>query len=282
MKLTHIANVGFFWIFFLNAARCNEQLTSMSNRLDSSDVTVRRSAAKELAVKNPEKLGNDALPLIQKGLKDPDVEVRRLAAAAIYRVAHASTYTSKAKAEWGIKTNPHEDTQMQKSLSETLVSVLTDTDVEVRENAVQALASGFPLTPEAESAVTRLYDREPSAKSRSAIVDYLVRAHSSKATDYVLKGLTDPSSRVRGWAADALMRLKPQPRTGLDILVARLDAETEPFTKQKFITAIGVYEQMAAPHLPKLRGMLSHETDNTTKSTLAHTIARIENPGLRE
>lgn len=262
--------------FLIVTAAGNENMDDMKERLANPDVSVRRSAARELAVNDPEKIGNHVIPLIQQALKDNDLQVRRLGAAAMHRVLAASVARPEYKSQHGITVDLEKDSELRDSILPTLLAALNDPDIEVRQEVIHALAIGFPLTREIERELLNRLEGEPSPSSRSVIIGYLAKHGSPAAERVILKALDAPEATVRGWAADALTRLDPLPPTALSKLVRELENESSSFARQKFAAAISEYGKEAVQYLPQLRKALVSETNETAQWKLESAINAIE------
>jgi HEAT repeat protein len=260
-------------VVLVNCTTSNEHLALMNRNLVNPNPSVRREAMKHIAIDQPERAGNDILPVLQRALSDEDADVRRYAAAAIARVSYESAANPDYKAKHGVKTEP----RAYPKLAESLLNAITNEDAQVRENVVKALWFGFPPDAKTGSALARQYDVEKSPQVRIAIIGALARGQYSSADGLVIRGLDDPDSEVRGWAAHALSEMKQPPAAALEKVVLGLKTEQEPFTRQKFISAIGAYGKKASPHLPALRTAMQIETNEVTKLTFANTIRQIEN-----
>ena len=252
-----ICSVAILFTFSSSRAYSQIEVNSMNGKLESPDPVVRRSAAKELAVKEPEAVGNAILPLLEQGLQDEDGQVRSYSAAALYRIAWASGWTEELRRKHNVKT----ELVARPSLKPLLIKAISDPEEEVRENAIKALWLGFPPSPDVEASLTNRFSSEKSPQVRIAIVGALSEKRYPSAREIVLKALEDPNSDVRGWAAHALVQLRPLPPEALQKLVTRVETEQELFTKGKFVDAIGAYEEKALPYVAKLEAMLLTETN---------------------
>jgi HEAT repeat protein len=271
-----IARIAVSISFFLSCVgRGDEPVAAISTNLNSSNVAIRRSAVKQLAVEKPETKGRQILPILQNALEDKDAEVRRSASAAIYRITELSTWSQEQRKDLNVSPDFVQGSPIWGPLRKSLLDALKDADREVRENVIHALVT-YPFTTEIEAALISHYASESSPTARSLILGWLARSNSPEAPTLILKALDDADSGVRGWAADALKHVNPLPTRGMEKLVSGYEKESDPFTKQKFVDAIGTYRSKAAAYLPKLKELHRNESDSVTRLAWENSIRNIE------
>lgn len=247
----------------------------LTRKLDSSNAVERRTAMKELAIKNPEDGGNAILPYLRKGLGDADPEVRSHSAAALYRIATMIYFASKSKDGKAYGKKISTDLALEPGLREALLRAADDSSNEVREYAASTLSMGYPKAPDIEDRLARQLKKEKSSRVRGAIVKGLVeREYSSKETTSALvAALDDANGEVRGVAAKGIAKIRPP--EALPKLAKGLETK-DPFAQKQYVEALRSYGNAAKPYLPTLEKVMSKTTDKQMKGVFQNAVNEIK------
>jgi hypothetical protein len=143
-------------------------------------------------------LGVAAVPSLQRGLSDADVQVRRN--VALYLVMEAGNYAEHAP----------EPLDLAPFLAQ-LVSALRDADDRVKELSAQALAHiGPPAAIAVPDLLRMLGDGQEGLRNSACIALAGIGPAARDALPALRRALTDPSPDVRKFAQRAIDKIAPQ------------------------------------------------------------------------
>jgi HEAT repeat protein len=140
--------------------------------------------------------GESAMPALARGLKDPDVRLRR----------NVALFLSVAGGGWQAPSQPKLNIG---SCLRALTEALADSDARVRQLAAQAIGAIGPAGATAVPALVRLLDDHDDEGSRNTACIGLagIGPAASDALPALRKALNDPSKDVRRFAQLAIDRI---------------------------------------------------------------------------
>ena len=138
------------------------------------------------------KLGNAALPALNHGLADPDVQTRR----------NVALFLNAAAGNWYEPTRPRLDIR---GCLTVLIGALADSDGRVRELAAQAIgAIGSAAAPAVPALIGLLASADEGSRNSACIGLTGIGPTARKALPALRKALFDPSADVRRFAQRAI------------------------------------------------------------------------------
>lgn len=141
-------------------------------------------------------LGEQALPSLARGLKDPDVRVRRNVALFLWVSGRERRSPSGPRLDY-------------RSCLDALIEALADPDPRVRQLAAQALGALGPAAARAVPALVRLLeDRDDEGSRNTACIGLAgIGPAAADALPALRKALDDPSRDVRRFARLAIEKI---------------------------------------------------------------------------
>jgi HEAT repeats len=137
-------------------------------------------------------LGAEAMPALNRGLADPDVQIRR----------NVALYLNVAAGGWYEPSRPRLD--IRPCLA-ALIAALGDTDVRVTQLAAQAVGSiGSAASPAVPALIALLASSDEGSRNSACIGLTGIGAGARKALPALRKALADPSDDVRRFAQRAI------------------------------------------------------------------------------
>ena len=171
----------------LRQFRASLPATAPSNGVPDPTEQKRRSVYDQLWM-----LGPAALPALNVGLADPDVQVRR----------NVALFLNAAAGDWYQLTRPRLDVR---GCLTALIAALTDSDTRVRELAAQAVgAIGPEASPAVPALVALLGSAEEGSRNSACIGLTGIGPSAHAALPALREALFDPSPAVKRFAQRAI------------------------------------------------------------------------------
>jgi HEAT repeat protein len=169
---------------------------------------------------------------------------------------------SRLTAAWGLE-------QMGPKASpavETLIYLVHDGDIEVRERAIRTLGSIGARSREANQTLIKSLD-DPAASVRiwAAVALYQIDANNQYTVTALIKGLKDKESSARFGAAQQLELLGPKAHAALVDLVDAL-ADQDPEVRRTVARALGQIGPAAKGAIPSLEKALKDQNQGVRES----------------
>jgi HEAT repeat protein len=143
-------------------------------------------------------LGPDALPALARGLKDPDIQLRRNVALALNVLA--GNWYNRSKERMDIR-----------AALPALIAALQDADGSVRAWSAQAIGEIGPDATQAVAALVMLLgNADEGSRNSACIALYGIGPAAKAALPALEKALTDPSADVRRFAQRAVEKIRKQ------------------------------------------------------------------------
>lgn len=240
-----------------------------ANEFRALGVDQKRQLMRDTAIKQPENVGSGIFPLIEAGLGDADVAVRKDAIAALGRMALAA----RSNATHG-KSNADADPAAYGPFTNAVLGLIDDSDAEVRSIAIPTAWLMFGMTPVLETHLVARFDQETNAIVRKGVLTTLINAgrYSPRVQQLFIDALGDHDPDVQGWGAKGVQ--KSRPRAALPLLVTGLSSSNS-FVRARCVSALGAYGPDARPYLPALKNSALHESDPTVKAALQHALDQV-------
>jgi len=271
MKLYCILFSIIFFAITANAKFILDDIAKMS--VEDRRSFFRDSSTKQLA--NP----NDLFPFLIQGMNDKDPTVRRFATQKTVNVM-IGLQNFKLKKGGDIPI----DTSGLPLVQETLVSLIADSDAQVRGAVIEALAYSDASNERIESILLNRLPQEPSGDLRSVILRTMtfVGYESEEFKQILLSSLEDDSPKVRKKAAAGIAQVKPE---GALLKLAKfLQINTNSTIHDLSILheisdAFAAYGKEARPYLPQLESLLTNKmVSGTAPDRIRKAIEAIKNP----
>jgi HEAT repeat protein len=247
------------------------QLNKYTQSISSSDPSVRFAGIHDIAElfeRSPDKVGNEVLPLLDKGLNDTDVKVRALAAGSVAMIA-METIPKLGSAKAGLP-----DLQNFAPLKGDLEKDMFDSDVQVRRAALGAYVFTFDVLPDLQSKLISRFSGEEKTGLQPAIIDALITCESpTPATQAFLTELLDDPKHapfvVQSIATVPVSsKIAPPPIAALPKLANMLTKETDGTKRQLLARSLGKYGAQARPYLGRIEQLEQKELDAVTRANL--------------
>ena len=133
-------------------------------------------------------LGPEAIPALNRGLADPDVQIRR----------NVARFLGVAGDTWYDRTRPPLDIR---PCLKSLITALSDTDARVRALAAQAIgAIGPAASPAVPALITLLSSTDEESRNTALIGLRRIGPAAPDALPAIRQALNDPSADVRRFA----------------------------------------------------------------------------------
>jgi HEAT repeat protein len=140
-------------------------------------------------------LGSAAVPALNRGLADPDVQIRR----------NVALFLGAAGGSWYDRSRPRLDIR---PCLEALIAALADSDPRVRHLAAQAVgAIGADASSAVPALVALLASTDEGSRNCACIGLAGIGPSAREALPALRKALTDPSADVRRFAQRAIDRI---------------------------------------------------------------------------
>lgn len=233
----------------------------------SLDPAHRTNVMYRMAVDEPENAGNEILPVLEVGLSDDEVDARKLAGAALFRIAWAT----KAARDQGVSVVPN--LSSLESLYGTLRNHLSDPDEEVRGLALATIFLGYENTSEFYELLIQRFSEE-TPEMRAAIIGVFAEDNyeSDEVKKLIMLGLQDDHFKLREESVKATKKIKiPE---ALPFLAEGLRSP-DPITRQRYLSALATYGKDAAPYLSDLEQLSATELDKYDRTTVQRLIDEI-------
>lgn len=240
-----------------------------------SDILVRRRVMAAWGIVQP---GNEGLPLlemIEAGIRDADVEVRRLSLSLVTRLGGAANLASLKGLSVGT------DPRTSASLYDAVRNSLGDPDWTVRSHAATAL-TGFYVPPRLELEVDFLarLRLEPKDAVRARLIRGLgerAKVGSTVALEAVIAALDDPSSIVRSSALTAMFTMAMRGKKVSDALpqIVREVYSQDASVRLLAVQALEPFGGDARMYLSTLEVRMNLEHDPRVRAALRRLIERI-------
>jgi HEAT repeat protein len=144
------------------------------------------------------RLGADALPPLARGLKDPDVQLRRNVALALNVLA--GNWYDRSKERMDIR-----------AALPALIAALQDADGSVRAWSAQAIGEiGLDAAQAVPALVMLLGNADEGSRNSACIALYGIGPAAKAALPALEKALSDPSADVRRFAQRAVEKIRKQ------------------------------------------------------------------------
>ena len=144
------------------------------------------------------RLGADALPPLARGLKDPDVHLRRNVALALNVLA--GNWYDRSKERMDIR-----------AALPALIAALQDADGSVRAWSAQAIGEiGLDAAQAVPALVMLLGNADEGSRNSACIALYGIGPAAKAALPALEKALSDPSADVRRFAQRAVEKIRKQ------------------------------------------------------------------------
>jgi len=236
-------------------------------QVPGSTVEQRREAIRQAGA-SAQTAGEEIVPVIEAGLRDPDAQVRFGAIAALTQlVMRAARTPGPTEKTVNLRGRP--------TLGSAVVSALQDADFRIRGGAASALPFITDVSaPTVRSALVAQYQRESDGGVRAVILSVLA-PHAGKNQDVqrlVVQGLDDMAPVVRRQAAMTIPAFRPP--EALSRIVAELQAGNEQ-TRPEFVRALASYGALAKSHVGVLETLLAVETGRDRRDQINKAIQTI-------
>ena len=137
-------------------------------------------------------LGPEAIPALNRGLADPDVQIRR----------NVALFLGAAGDTWYDRSRPPLDIR---SCLKPLITALADSDARVRQLAAQAVgAIGPAASPAVPALITLLSSTDEGSRNTALIGLRRIGPDAREALPAIRQALNDPSADVRRFAQRAI------------------------------------------------------------------------------
>ena len=144
------------------------------------------------------RLGADALPALARGLRDPDVHLRRNVALALNVLA--GNWYDRSKERMDIR-----------AALPVLIAALQDADGSVRAWSAQAIGEIGPDAAQAVPALVMLLgNADEGSRNSACIALYGIGPAAKAALPALEKALSDPSADLRRFAQRAVEKIRKQ------------------------------------------------------------------------
>lgn len=233
----------------------------------SLDPAHRTNVMYRMAVDEPEKAGNEILPVLEAGLSDTEVDARRGAVAALVRIAWAT----KAARDQGVPVTPN--LSSLETLYGTLRNHLSDPDEEVRGLALVTMFFGYQNSSDFYELLIQRFSEE-TPEIRAGIIEILAedKYESDEVKELIMLGLQSDHFKLREESVKATKKIKiPE---ALPFLAEGLRSP-DPIMRQRYLSALATYGKDAAPYLSDLEQLSATELDKYDRTTLQMLIEEI-------
>lgn len=213
-----------------------------------------------------DRVGNEVLPLLIRGLTDPDDRVRIAASDGLAMIAAATK-----RVQYPPRPDLPDITSGA-SAREALLQASSNSSEAVRLGAIRA----FPTDPRVEQSWISQFQTEQSEEVKKLLLDAILvgQSYSPEAVNFVVSQLQD--ERYAYEAAKAIvLEMKVPPLEALPLIASGLGQSPDPGKRDLFARALSSYGERARPYLSEVENMLGRETDPTVKENLRNAIRRI-------
>jgi hypothetical protein len=259
-----------------------EEIARFNLQLNSTDVGIRSAAMADLSKQIAKALrpggsttgsshGNEVLPVLARALQDPS-EVVRTEAAATFAIIAISTHRVTLPQKTGAPDIPSYE-----PLRGIFLKAFSDTDEQVRMNAIRSYMLTYSRTSEVEDLLIQKYAGESSKEAKRLILDAIAidPSDSPKVTAFLGDQLQDEKYAYEV-AKVIHLRKRLLPPEALPVLADRLTQTKSAGAREMFAFAIGEYGQLAGSYLPLLESLVLKETDSVVKGNMQRVIDRLK------
>jgi HEAT repeat protein len=234
----------------------------------SLDSKERLDRLQSLAIMPPEDFDSAMFPMLDAGLADSDVKVRREAVFVLSQMAIWNLHAGEAN----IKINAN--IEAYPSLKEKLWKSISDDDQEVRQYSILAIFYAYQVDSEFYEFLVMRYNKEPVGKIRALMLSILADGgHRSCELDkIVVSALTDKNTEVQGMAAKVAVNCTPT--DALPLLAQGMES-SDLFVKFNCVRAIAAYGNVANKYIPDLEKLLRNTTNKYDRVNIEMAINQI-------
>lgn len=238
-------------------AIAGQSLADLDQALESPDETVRTEAMRRFELDGPEYFGVSSLPLIKKGLKDPNEDVQKHAVYALQRYAAAGVSSIR-----------------DSEISQRLIAILADhSEGRVAAEAANAHAFIYGVTDDLGEAAVRRVDVSKDPAIVSMLLGVLEEQGIKRGADEetVLRILQGPPSD----AALAAVRVAEESNIDSALLIGevmRLAQSEELFAHPRLLKVLTRHPGEATKYLPDLYQMQERLTEELQKGLFERTV----------
>jgi hypothetical protein len=271
-----------FVIFALAQQGQADPVSDLNQKLSADSSSEKAAALKDfsqyLTTVNGEVYQSQAIPIFVNNLSDADVNVRRAAMGGLFMISMTTLPI----------TNPSSQPSNAPNMAAyppakaAILTATSDTNIFVRQMALEIYAANYKLTPEVENKIiAEINAPEPhdpgGPANHAALLESLMigRSPSPHAADFLTKMLDDP--KYGSYVAERMgVDHCPLSNEALGELAAKLSQENDSTKRANYARAIGSYGKQAQQYAPQLRAALANEKDEIAKQNLQAALVKTQ------